>query len=139
MQPQPATNQPYPPPTPSPPQSDTPSPPQSDTPSPQSVEQSPQVTGAGTSSSTHKRGPTIGKSLDKLLAHKEGEKLVVTVPEEMNAFCGINATMAATDLGVQIRKRCPTQGFASSWKFVDPLIKASILQSNQVTILNSRF
>ncbi|KAH7835831.1 hypothetical protein Vadar_016936 [Vaccinium darrowii] len=81
MQPQPATNQPYPPPTPSHPQSDTPSPPQSDTPSPQSVEQSPQVTGAGTSSST--------------------------------------------------RKRCPTQGFASSWKFVDPLIKAAILQSNQ--------
>ncbi|KAG5541064.1 hypothetical protein RHGRI_021072 [Rhododendron griersonianum] len=118
--------------TPSPHQSGTPSPPQGLTSStPPIVAQSSQVNGAGPSSSKRVRGPTVGKSLDKFIAHHEGKKLVVTVPEEMKAFCGVNATMAATDLGVQIRRFCPIQGFAHSWKSVDPMAKKAILQSNR--------
>ncbi|KAG5528917.1 hypothetical protein RHGRI_029540 [Rhododendron griersonianum] len=126
--------------TPSPHQSGTPSPPQGLASSPTQglnpsappiVGQSPQVSGAGPSSSKRVRGPTVGKSLDKFIAHHEGKKLVVTVPEEMKAFCGVNATMAATDLGVQIWRFCPIQGFAHSWKSVDPMAKKAILQSNR--------
>ncbi|KAI8571053.1 hypothetical protein RHMOL_Rhmol01G0086900 [Rhododendron molle] len=118
--------------TPSPHQSGTPSQPQELTSSaPPIVAQSSQVSGTGPSSSKRVRGPTIGKSLDKFIAHHEGKKLVVTVPEEMKAFCGVNATMAATDLGVQIRRFCPIQGFAHSWKDVDPMAKKAILQSNR--------
>ncbi|KAG5524549.1 hypothetical protein RHGRI_031270 [Rhododendron griersonianum] len=118
--------------TPSPHQSGTPSPPQGLTSStPPIVAQSSQVNDAGPSSSKRVRGPTVGKSLDKFIAHHEGKKLVVTVPEEMKAFCGVNATMAATDLGVQIRRFCPIQGFAHSWKSVDPMAKKAILQSNR--------
>ncbi|KAI8542894.1 hypothetical protein RHMOL_Rhmol08G0175100 [Rhododendron molle] len=89
------------------------------------------VCSTGPSSSKRVRGPTVGKSLDKFIAHHEGKKLLVTVPEEMKAFCGVNATMAATDLGVQIRRFCPIQGFAHSWKDVDPMAKKAILQSNR--------
>ncbi|XP_058190957.1 probable Rho-GTPase-activating protein 7 [Rhododendron vialii] len=126
--------------TPSPPQNVTPSPPQGGTSSPPQgltssappiVAQSDQVSGAGPSSSKRVRGPIVGKSLDKFIAHHEGKNLVVTVPEETKAFCGVNATMAATDLGVQIRRFCPIQGFAHSWKFVDPMAKKAILQSNR--------
>ncbi|KAG5553252.1 hypothetical protein RHGRI_011196 [Rhododendron griersonianum] len=49
----------------------------------------------------------------------------------MKAFCGVNATMAVTDLGVQIRRFCPIQGFAHSWKSVDPMAKKAILQCNR--------
>ncbi|XP_058181022.1 protodermal factor 1-like isoform X1 [Rhododendron vialii] len=118
--------------TPSPPQGLTSSPTQGFTPSkPSIVAQSTQVSGTGPSSSKRVRGPTVSKSLDKFIAHHEGKKLVVTVPEEMKAFCGVNATMAATDLGVQIRRFCPIQGFAHSWKSVDPMAKKAILQSNR--------
>lgn len=118
--------------TPSPPQGLTSSPPQGLTPSaPPIVAQSTQVNGAGPSSSKRVRGPTVGKSLNKFIAHHEGKKLVVTVPKEMKAFCGVNATMAATDLGVQIMRFCPIQGCAHSWKSVDPMAKKAILQSNR--------
>ncbi|KAI8550677.1 hypothetical protein RHMOL_Rhmol06G0126400 [Rhododendron molle] len=75
--------------TPSPHQSGTPSQPQELTSSaPPIVAQSSQVSGTGPSSSKRVWGPTVGKSLDKFIAHHEGKKLVVTVPEEMKAFCG---------------------------------------------------
>ncbi|XP_058197496.1 uncharacterized protein LOC131313281 isoform X2 [Rhododendron vialii] len=116
----------------SPPEGLTSSPPQGLTSSaPNIMAQSDQVSGAGPSSSKRVRGPTVGKSLDKFIAHHEGKKLLVTVLEEMKPFCGVNATMAATDLGVQIKRFCPTQGFAHSWKSVDPMAKKAILQSNR--------
>ncbi|KAI8530049.1 hypothetical protein RHMOL_Rhmol11G0024400 [Rhododendron molle] len=126
--------------TPSPTQGLTSSPPQGLTPSstpvltpsaPSIIAQSPQVSGACPSSSKRVRGPTVGKSLDKFIAHHEGKKLVVTVPEEMKAFCGVNATMAATDLGVQIRRFCPIQGFAHSSKSVDPMDKFDIVDGTE--------
>lgn len=54
---------------------------------------------------------------------------MVPVPEEMRAFCGKNAQMASNELGLQIRRMCPIQGFKVSWKSVDPAIKESISQA----------
>ncbi|GAB2270520.1 hypothetical protein Dimus_005412 [Dionaea muscipula] len=75
------------------------------------------------------RGPTIGKAVVQMIKKNEGNRIPVVVLPEMRAFCGINASCVANEFGVQIRRICPTEGFAHSWNDVDSTVKEAIMQA----------
>ncbi|GAB2296618.1 hypothetical protein Dimus_030728 [Dionaea muscipula] len=75
------------------------------------------------------RGPTIGKAVVQMIKKNEGNRIPVVVLPEMRAFCGINASCVANEFGVQIRRICPTEGFAHSWNSVDSTVKEAIMQA----------
>ncbi|GAB2266080.1 hypothetical protein Dimus_001108 [Dionaea muscipula] len=47
----------------------------------------------------------------------------------MRAFSWTNASCVANEFGVQIRRICPTEGFAHSWNDVDSTVKEAIMQA----------
>ncbi|GAB2285847.1 hypothetical protein Dimus_020287 [Dionaea muscipula] len=75
------------------------------------------------------RGPTIGKAVVQMIKKNEGNRIPVVVLPEMRAFCGTNASCVANEFGVQIRRICPTEGFAHSWNDVDSTVKEAIMQA----------
>ncbi|GAB2285534.1 hypothetical protein Dimus_019982 [Dionaea muscipula] len=75
------------------------------------------------------RGPTIGKVVVRMIKKNEGNGIPIVVLPEMRAFCGINASCVANEFGVQIRRICPTEGFAHSWNDVDSTVKEAIMQA----------
>ncbi|GAB2278106.1 hypothetical protein Dimus_012804 [Dionaea muscipula] len=79
------------------------------------------------------RGPTIGKAVVQMIKKNEGNRIPVVVLPEMRAFCGTNASCVANEFGVQIRRICPTEGFAHSWNDVDSTVKEAIMQAIRVT------
>ncbi|GAB2268986.1 hypothetical protein Dimus_003916 [Dionaea muscipula] len=58
----------------------------------------------------------------QMIKKNEGNRIPVVVLPEMRAFCGTNASCVANEFGVQIRRICPTEGFAHSWNSVDSTI-----------------
>ncbi|GAB2281412.1 hypothetical protein Dimus_016006 [Dionaea muscipula] len=75
------------------------------------------------------RGPTIGKAVVQMIKKNEGNRIPVVVLPEMRAFCETNASCVANEFGVQIRRICPTEGFAHSWNDVDSTVKEAIMQA----------
>ncbi|KAL7172480.1 hypothetical protein ACSBR2_032049 [Camellia fascicularis] len=78
--------------------------------------------------STHGRGPTLGKGVQKRIASKKREKLHVYVNRMLNALIVGNATPATNELGLQIRWLCPHKG-VKSWKKIDKSIKDAVIQA----------
>ncbi|KAL7205984.1 hypothetical protein ACSBR2_018819 [Camellia fascicularis] len=87
-----------------------------------------QAHGARKSTSTHVRGPTLGKGVQKRIVSKKGEKLHVYVNRMLNALTGGNATPATNELGLQIRWLCPLKEVKSSKK-IDQSIKDIVVRA----------
>ncbi|KAH7836698.1 hypothetical protein Vadar_004479 [Vaccinium darrowii] len=87
-----------------------------------------QSNNSGPPRSTNVRGKTIGKGVDKLIAHSNGEKLVVPVLPEWNSLCGINASKATSLLGVYLRMMCPIKN-TPTWSHVDPATQSAVIQA----------
>ncbi|GAB2302863.1 hypothetical protein Dimus_036857 [Dionaea muscipula] len=81
------------------------------------------------------RGPTIGKAVVQMIKKNEGNRIPVVVLPEMRAFCGTNASCVANEFGVQIRRICPTEGFAHSWNDVNLTVKEAIMQAIRVILV----
>lgn len=88
-----------------------------------------QTSDASSSKVTRKRGRTRGIGVRKSIAQHGGNRLDVYVAQEMRALCGINATKAASEFGVQIRSSIPIESFFKSWSHVDSGLKSAIFQA----------
>ena len=67
-----------------------------------------------------------------MISANSGSRLKVYVTQEMKTFCGENATKVSNELGSHIRRMCPVDGFKHSWKWIDPGLKAAIIQAVRV-------
>ncbi|CAL5441709.1 unnamed protein product [Camellia sinensis] len=87
-----------------------------------------QPSGVGTLKPLRVRGPTLGKSIQKIIRAKKGEKCYVHIDRELNALTGKYATPATNELGIQIRTLCPLKD-VKSWLDLDETTKAAIIQA----------
>ncbi|KAH7864468.1 hypothetical protein Vadar_029892 [Vaccinium darrowii] len=87
-----------------------------------------QSNNSGPPRSTNVRGKTVGKGVEKLIAHNYGQKLVVQVLPEWNSLCGINASKATSLLGVYLRMMCPIKN-TPTWRHVDPATQSAVIQA----------
>ncbi|KAH7840723.1 hypothetical protein Vadar_020696 [Vaccinium darrowii] len=78
--------------------------------------------------STNVRGKTVGKGVEKLIAHNYGQKLVVQVLPEWNSLCSINDSKATSLLGVYLRMMCPIKN-TPTWRHVDPATQSAVIQA----------
>ncbi|KAL7241336.1 hypothetical protein ACSBR2_006873 [Camellia fascicularis] len=73
------------------------------------------------------------KECKKKFGSRKGKKLHVYVNRLLNAMTGGNATLAANELGLQIRRLCPLKG-VKSWNKIDQSIKDAVVQAVLVII-----
>ncbi|CAL5385675.1 unnamed protein product [Camellia sinensis] len=87
-----------------------------------------QPSGVGTSKPPRKRGPTLGKDIQKIIRAKKGGKCYVHIDRELNAMTGKYATPATNELGIQIRTLCPVKD-VKSWLDLDETTKSAVIQA----------